>query len=527
MVERQDSPTDAMQVELQRLRQALRHAKLELVRLRAETGSDPEDSLLLEANQQLVLALLRGQAEKEMDVQPGDGDGLGGERDPLTGLLGRAALRERFDAAVAAAESRNERLAVLFLDLDHFKQVNDHHGHRAGDTLLRHVSRCLEASVRSVDTVSRHGGDEFVLLLTELSEPEDARRVAEKILKCVRSPERIGNALVTISGSVGISVFPDNGRELEQLIHHADRAMYRAKSMGSGHHAFYDAQAPVAAQAGPERIPAEDASNTAVRLRQSQMQEANEQLLLAALGAQELQSAAERARGDQTALLAVVAHELRNPLTPIRMAAGLLERAGPNELAGLRAVIERQLDHVSRLVGDLLDISRIHAGKLRLDLEPLDLCSLVPQLLQTCRPAIEARRQQLVVDVPDEDLRVNGDAIRLVQVVSNLLDNASKYTPEQGGIRLAMHGTPDSVVLTVTDTGIGIRPGAIDSVFHSFVQDSLAIEFNRAGLGIGLTVVRELVHGHGGTVTAASAGEGQGSTFVLTIPRLPDAPRSA
>jgi diguanylate cyclase (GGDEF)-like protein len=521
MVEHSGSSAADLQVELQRLRQLLRHADLELVRLRAEAKSDPDDSLLLEANQQLVLALLRGQAELQRAEQAADDQDAGGERDPLTGLLGRAALRERFDAAILAAQEREERVAVLFLDLDHFKQVNDRFGHRAGDTVLRHVSRCLEAAVRSADTVSRHGGDEFVLLLTELSEPADAQRVAEKILKCVRSPEHVGNAVVTISGSVGISVYPDDGDELEQLIHRADRAMYRAKDLGSGHHAFHDAKAPPAA-ASPERVRAQDATNAGARLRQSQMQEANEQLLLAALGAQELQSAAERARGDQTALLAVVAHELRNPLTPIRMAAGLLDRVGPSEVAGLRAVIERQLDHVSRLVGDLLDISRIHAGKLRLEREPLDLCSLLPQILETCRPAMEARGQHLVVDMPDQPLSVNGDAVRLVQIVSNLLDNASKYTPQKGSIGLAIHGTPTNVVVTVTDTGIGIRPAAIGTVFQSFVQDSRAIDFNGGGLGIGLTVVRELVEGHGGSVRASSAGEGLGSQFVLTIPRLLD-----
>jgi diguanylate cyclase (GGDEF)-like protein len=520
MAERPTLAADELAGELQRLRHLLRQAELELERLRA--APDPENGLLLEANQQLVLALLRGQAESALSEDFGEASGRNVEYDPLTGLRGRAALLERFDAVAAAAQEKDERLAVLFLDLDHFKQVNDRFGHRAGDTVLRHVARCLQASVRGADTVSRHGGDEFVILLTELSEPGDARRVAEKILKCLRSPERVGNAMVTISGSIGISIYPDDGCELEQLVHHADRAMYRAKELGSGHLVFYEADASGHAADVGAQAREQDATNAGARLRQSQMQEANEQLLLAALGAQDLQSAAERARGDQTALLALVAHELRNPLTPIRMAAGLLERVGAGELPRLRAVIERQLDHVSRLVGDLLDISRVHSGKLRLERAPMDFCSLVPEILEACRPAMETRSQQLVVDMPVQPLRVNGDGVRLVQVVSNLLDNASKYTPEHGSIRLAVHGTPTEVVVSVSDTGIGIRAAAIGTVFQSFVQDSHATDFNGAGLGIGLTVVRELVEGHGGTVKASSAGVGLGSQFVLTIPRLLD-----
>jgi signal transduction histidine kinase len=259
-------------------------------------------------------------------------------------------------------------------------------------------------------------------------------------------------------------------------------------------------------------------------LHQSPMQEANEHLLLAALGAQDLKSVAERAQDEQTALLALVAHELRNPLTPIRMAAALLERAGPEELPRLRAVIERQIEHVARLVGDLLDISRVHSGKFRVQRSPLDVCSLLPAILETSRPSIEARQQNLVVVSPTCPLWVDADRVRLVQVVTNLLDNASKYTPDHGDIRLEITGTPTSLVITVSDSGIGIRERALPTVFHSFVQDARATEFNGAGLGLGLAVVRELVESHGGTVVASSAGEGCGSEFVVTLPRLRQAP---
>jgi signal transduction histidine kinase len=253
------------------------------------------------------------------------------------------------------------------------------------------------------------------------------------------------------------------------------------------------------------------------------MQEANEQLLLAALGARDMKSFAERAQDDQTALLALVAHELRNPLTPIRMAASLIDRAGAQELPRLRAVIERQVEHLSRMVADLLDISRVHSGKLRVLRTPLDIRSLVPAILETSRPAIEARQQQLGLVIPVRPLWVNADRVRLIQVVTNLLDNASKYTPDHGEVRLEIAGTPTSLVITVADSGIGIGERMLPDVFHSFVQDSRATEFNGAGLGLGLAVVRELVESHDGTVVASSAGEGLGSEFVVTLPRLHEA----
>lgn len=248
-------------------------------------------------------------------------------------------------------------------------------------------------------------------------------------------------------------------------------------------------------------------------------QEANEQLLLAALAAQDRQSAAERALGDQTALLARVAHELRNPLTPIRTAASLIDRAAAQDLPRLREVIERQVDHVSRMVGDLLDLSRAQAGKLRLQRSVLDVCGVLAEVLEASQPAMEARRQRLLIDIPVQPLLVNGDRVRLAQILSNLLDNASKYTPAEGVVTVAAHVAGTDVVISVSDTGIGIRAETIASVFQPFVQDFRATSFNGAGLGIGLTVVRELVEAHGGKVQAFSAGEGHGSQFVLTLPR--------
>jgi len=252
--------------------------------------------------------------------------------------------------------------------------------------------------------------------------------------------------------------------------------------------------------------------------RHAQLQEANEQLVLAALTAQELQAAAQHAHRQQLEFLAVLAHELRNPLTPIRTSAALLCRLPEGELPKVQAVIERQVAPLSRLVDDLLDVSRVVTGKLRLAFETVDLASTIDQAVRACRPAMDTRQQQLRVRLPPQALPLRGDPVRLGQVVSNLLDNASKYTPDGGEIALTAVVVDGAIVITVSDSGIGIATEALPRVFEPFVQDARAIGFNGAGLGIGLTVVRELVEGHGGSVVARSAGIGLGSQFVVTLP---------
>jgi diguanylate cyclase (GGDEF)-like protein len=516
--------------ELQRLGQQAR-LDLDLLRLEIATAHGaPGDSVLLEANEQLVLALLKAQAELGLSRRTGSGDRRSADRDALTGLPNRLLLLEQFAFAISAAERKGHHVALLFVDLDDFKAINDTYGHAMGDLVLRHAAACLVGAVRGADIVSRHGGDEFVVLLTELNEPADAARVATKMLACLSTPERIGDHVVRLGASIGIAIHPDDGVGPGQLIHLADAAMYEARRLGAGRYAFHDpallASAPAPASLlALQHVTRHETALARQELRQVQLQEANEHLLLAALGAQELQTAAERAQGEQTAFLAVVAHELRNPLTPIRTAAALMCKVGAGELPRLQAVIERQVDHVARLVGDLLDLSRFNAGKLRLKRRVVDACTLVPEALDTCRPAMDARLQTLHVNIlPVAGLFVDGDPVRLVQVLCNLLDNASKYTPDRGAIEFSMQRVGNDLVVAVADNGIGIRPEVLPNVFHPFVQDSHATSFNSAGLGIGLTVVRELVEAHGGTVEASSEGAGLGSRFVITIP-LVEAPR--
>ena len=220
--------------------------------------------------------------------------------------------------------------------------------------------------------------------------------------------------------------------------------------------------------------------------------------------------------------LATLAHELRNPLAPIRNAVQILSLKGPldSTLQMARDMIDRQVSHMVRLIDDLMDVSRITQGKLELRKEQVDLAAIVDKALETSRPLVEAAGHTLNVALPAEPIPLEADPMRLAQVFSNLLNNASKYTAAGGTIWLTATRGDHSVTVTVKDTGIGIPPDQLGSVFEMFSQVDQAQERAQGGLGIGLTLVRRLVEMHGGTVEAASAGPGQGSEFSVRLPVL-------
>jgi CheY-like chemotaxis protein/two-component sensor histidine kinase len=217
--------------------------------------------------------------------------------------------------------------------------------------------------------------------------------------------------------------------------------------------------------------------------------------------------------------LAMLAHELRNPLAPLRSGVEIVRRAATPE-ARERALdtMSRQLSHMVRLVDDLLDVSRISRGMVELRREPLDLRSALEHALDAVRPLAQSKHQCLEVDVCNEALPLDGDATRLVQVVGNILANASKYTPEGGRIDVSLRRDADDAVLVVCDDGQGIPVGMLESVFELFVQVERTVDRAHGGLGIGLALVRRLVALHGGTVWAHSEGPGHGSTFKVRLP---------
>jgi signal transduction histidine kinase/DNA-binding response OmpR family regulator len=220
--------------------------------------------------------------------------------------------------------------------------------------------------------------------------------------------------------------------------------------------------------------------------------------------------------------LAMLAHELRNPLAPIRNAVEILLQRGATgtDFQWLSGIMQRQVRQLARLVDDLLDVSRITQGKIELQKELVNVAQVVSCAVETSRPLIEARKHQLSVQMPAEPLYVQADQARLMQILGNLLNNAAKYTEEGGHISLTAEQQGHEAVFRVRDSGMGIPPEMLSSVFDLFTQLNPSSDRSQGGLGIGLTLVRRLVELHGGTVSAYSAGPGHGSEFVVRLPAL-------
>ena len=235
---------------------------------------------------------------------------------------------------------------------------------------------------------------------------------------------------------------------------------------------------------------------------------------------------ADREKDD---FLALLAHELRNPLAPIRTAVQLLKLRKQPDAEGqrLHAVIDRQVQHLVRMVDDLLDVSRVLRGKVELRRQPIDIGDAIAIATETSRPLIDAQRQELKLDLPIRAVTVNGDAVRLSQVIANLLNNASKYSGVGATIQLTASQTQGEVVIEVRDAGAGIPGDVLARVFEPFVQADRSLERSRGGLGIGLTLVKKIVELHHGHVSAESAGLGQGSVFTIRLPAHAGAAASA
>ena len=228
---------------------------------------------------------------------------------------------------------------------------------------------------------------------------------------------------------------------------------------------------------------------------------------------------ADRRKDD---FLAMLAHELRNPLAPIRTATQLLRlKELPDMQRGrARDIIERQVEHLVCLIDDLLDVSRITRGMITLHREPVLLGAIIAGAVETTRPIIDARKHELVLDLPDELITVEGDKTRLVQVVGNILHNAAKFTDSGGRIALKVTRDGPCATISVTDSGIGIPAELMPKIFELFEQGHPRSDYSHGGLGIGLALVRRLVEMHGGTVTAASHGPGRGSEFCVRLPLM-------
>jgi PAS domain S-box-containing protein len=227
----------------------------------------------------------------------------------------------------------------------------------------------------------------------------------------------------------------------------------------------------------------------------------------------------ERSNRHMQEFIAMLAHELRNPLAPIRNAVSILQTqsALPPLVQRLGEIVGRQLSHLTRLVDDLLDVGRIVTGKIALKVEDIDYRSVVQLSVESVRPFIELRHHKLVLKMPESPITMRGDATRLAQTLQNLLQNAARYTPEGGEIRVAVTVPGETVLTSVSDNGIGIAAQALERIFDLFTQENRLP--SEGGLGIGLALARRLVELHGGRLSAHSEGTGQGSIFTVSIPR--------
>lgn len=235
-----------------------------------------------------------------------------------------------------------------------------------------------------------------------------------------------------------------------------------------------------------------------------------------------IQDALEEGDRRKNEFLAMLSHELRNPLAPIRNAVqvlGLLDLTDPR-LRWVKELVDRQVKHLVHLVDDLLDVSRITRGKITLKQEAIELSQVIERAVEATEGIIKAQQHRLSISYPDEPVWLKGDGVRLVQILTNLLNNAAKYTPHGGRIDLTAVADRGKVVFSVKDTGIGIPPKLLPHIFDLFTQADRSLDRSQGGLGIGLTLVRRLVEMHGGSIEALSDGPSHGSEFVVRLPRM-------
>lgn len=522
-----DGPQDEPQRRLDGVTEQVETMQALLVRLlqdvvRAEGRlAGAPDPTLVEVNQRLVVAALDSRAEADaarLALQNAEHSAL---LDALTGLPNRNALRDRFTRDAAHARRQGSHCALLFIDLDDFKKINDSLGHDTGDSVLKLVADRLSATVREVDTVSRYGGDEFAVLLAGLARPEDVQPVVDKLAAAIAAPFKVDGHPLAMTASIGIAVFPDDGDEINTLIACADTAMYASKRQ---HQAL--APKPVA---GALRYLRREPAREELPRHLADLREANAKLVLSALDARRLAEAAQQARDRQSALLAAVVEELRDPMAPIRIATAMLGRPFADEplLPRVEHIVAQQLQHISAIV-EAVGIEEGHR-ELHLQRQRVDAAQAIDAAVLALRPLTEASSQQVDWQRPAQPVEVMGDAAGLEQVVANLIDNASCHTRTGGHIALALALGEGRMTLTVSDDGIGITPALLPIIFEPFVQDARTLGADGIGRGVGLAVARALAHAQGGEITAHSAGHERGSAFVLTLPlaRAPNADAAA
>jgi len=334
---------ESLDREAQALRQEVLTLKQTAEDLRREPGPDT-DRILVEANERLVLAALHADRIAETAVENLHEATMAGQRDPLTDTANRVLMLDRLEHAITVARRHVSLIAVLFIDLDNFKQINDTLGHTVGDETLSAVARRLESVVRASDTISRYGGDEFVVLLAELTHSYAAAVIAKKMLAALAAPMRVGTQLLSMSASIGIAIFPDDGDNASILIHSADSAMYRSKRRMRGHFGFHQDSAESDQPPRVEPVVTPHISAAHPDQRGTHPVGVTTSTLFAEPAPAPVHDATTVA--EQLALQARITTELRSSLTSTTTARELLDQVHTDEPL-LQLLIEREVAHIS------------------------------------------------------------------------------------------------------------------------------------------------------------------------------------
>ena len=252
----------------------------------------------------------------------------------------------------------------------------------------------------------------------------------------------------------------------------------------------------------------------------SKLREVNQNLVISSVQAQQLQAEAEAANRQKNEFLSMLAHELRNPLAPVVMAVEMLQKilSAHPQLPRIHDIIARQVTHMTQLIDSLMEASRVNTGKITLHKRPLLLSEVIENAVGISRPFIDKRKQELIVNLPTVPIVIDGDLVRLAQVFSNLLINATKFAPEHDRVEVSANLLPDAVAVSVKDHGVGVTPELAPFIFDLFTQGTRTLERSQGGLGIGLSLVRTLTEMHGGAVSVHSDGDGLGSEFIVILP---------
>lgn len=513
-----DRASRDLQPLVQRLLGRIQAATRDLAAMRADE--------ILEASELLAVTALHAHASAQDAQRALDRAARPFEVDALTGLPNRALFRDRCAQALAHARRRHSHVALLFVDLDHFKQINDDYGHAVGDELIRHVARCLKNSGRDVDTVCRHGGDEFLVLLSEIGDASSAARYAEKVIQSLSEPVRIGDRTLIIGASIGISLYPEDGDDQELLIQRADIAMYVAKRTG-GAYAYASIAHGRGATATPARV---DALHDPVGLLEVALAEAhtaiadlkasNERYVLDALNAEREQHLANQAKDHQSQLLNIVAHELRNSLAPLQSAYDVLTlmHADTSLLPRVELILKRQIGHMTTLLTDLLDVSRLNLGRAVVRLQRTDIRVALDMAVEQMRPGYAKRGREIVRLIETESNFVLGDESRLVQVFATLLERVSLTAVDGALITLALYAHDGELVIALTEGAEGKAAHDANAQLLSIVNDHPVPTSGVDGMGLSLLVVIAFIESHHGRLAVSSSDVNARLRFQITFP---------